>query len=97
VLSGVVRSAEDCAPLADAQIEFWLANADGTFDDDHRATLFADSAGAYRFESDALGSGLPMPIHIRVVAEGFGELVTQHLPAEGQAEATLELVLIPTR
>ena len=97
VLSGVVMSSEDCAPLARAQIEFWLAGPNGEYDDDHRATLLADESGAYRFESNipVPYSGRPPHIHLRVTAEGYAELVTQHYPARGQTEATFDLVLIP--
>ena len=51
-LTGVVRSSKDCAPMANVQIEFWMANPNGDYDDDHRATMFSDSSGAYKFESN---------------------------------------------
>jgi phosphohistidine phosphatase SixA len=44
VLQGVVRSAADCSPIPGARLEFWLAGADGEYDDDHRATMFAGPA-----------------------------------------------------
>jgi protocatechuate 3,4-dioxygenase beta subunit len=97
VLSGVVKSAEDCSPIPGAQIELWLPNANGDFDDAHRARLLTDSDGRYRFESDGSQANAGIPIHIRVVAEGFGELVTQHFPVAGQTSATLDLVMVPTR
>ena len=43
VLKGVVRSAVDCSPIADAQIEFWLAGPDGRYDDEHRARIVTDT------------------------------------------------------
>src|SRR5687767_357441 len=52
VLSGTVRRARSCAAIPGARIEVWLANADGDYDDAHRATLFATRRGAYRFESN---------------------------------------------
>src|SRR5512147_1809281 len=39
VLSGVVKSARDCAVIPGAKIEFWLAGPRGDYDDDHRATV----------------------------------------------------------
>ena len=97
VLSGVVRSSEGCAPIAGARIEFWLANPRGQYDAAHRATLFADADGAYRFESNfpPAYSGRPPHVHIRVTAEGFQELVTQYYPSQGQAEGEFDLVLVP--
>lgn len=97
VLRGVVRSSADCAPIADAQVEFWMAGPDGEYDDDHRAAQFVDAAGAYTFESNSPPpySGRPPHIHIRVSADGYETLVTQYYPAEGQTHGTFDLVLIP--
>ena len=97
VLFGVVKSAQDCAPIPGARIEFWLAGPSGDYDDDHRATVPADQAGAYRFESNypPKYSFRPPHIHIRVSAPGFKTLVTQHYPKEGDQQAAFDLVLIP--
>lgn len=98
VLQGVVRSSTGCAPLAGAQLEFWLTNPAGAYDDDHRATLFADAGGAFRFESNlpgAYGGGSPH-IHFVVTAANHRDLVLTHLLADGQTEQTLDLVLAPT-
>ena len=95
VLSGVVRAAEGCRPLPGAQVEFWLANDAGEYDDDHRATLQAGPGGEYRFESNTPPpyAGRPPHIHIRVSAPGLAPLVTQHYPQPGQTSATFDLVL----
>ncbi len=97
VLSGVARSSDGCAPIAGAQIEFWMAGPDGVYTDDYRATLFADATGGYRFESDFPPpyTGRPPHIHIRISAEGFETLITQYYPTEGQMEGIFDLVLIP--
>jgi len=97
VLRGVVRSSADCAPIANAQVEFWMAGPDGEYDDDHRATLFADVSGAYRFESNFPPpySGRPPHVHLRVSADGYQTLVTQYYPPDGQTEGAFDLVLIP--
>jgi protocatechuate 3,4-dioxygenase beta subunit len=41
VLSGAVLAAEECKPIPNAHIEFWLANPRGEYDDAHRATVLA--------------------------------------------------------
>src|SRR5687768_10413387 len=41
VLSGTVLGAQECKPIPNARIEFWLANPSGDYDDAHRATVFA--------------------------------------------------------
>jgi len=96
VLQGVVRSAVDCAPIAGAQIEFWMAGPDGQYTDDYRATMLVGEDGAYRFESNFPPpySGRPPHIHLRVSAEGYQTLITQHYTKEGVTSANLDLVLI---
>src|SRR5215211_2629124 len=96
VLSGAVLAAEECKPIPNAQIEFWLANPRGEYDDAHRATVLADQRGEYRFESNVPVSygGRPPHIHVRVRASGYEELVTQHYPERGQRKANFDLVLV---
>jgi protocatechuate 3,4-dioxygenase beta subunit len=79
VLSGAVLAAEECKPIPNAHIEFWLANPRGDYDDAHRATVFAGERGRYRLESNVPVSygGRPPHIHVRVRAPGYEELVTQ--------------------
>lgn len=96
VLTGTVKSAEDCSPIPRANIEFWLTNPEGEYDDAHRATVVADGSGGYRFESEhPRNYGFRPPhIHIRVTAEGFKPLVTQHYPEAEASKAQFDLVLI---
>jgi protocatechuate 3,4-dioxygenase beta subunit len=97
LLSGAVRSAADCSPIPGARIELWLTGVSGRYDDDHRATVLADTAGGYRFESNFPPpyARRPSHIHLRVTADGFQTLVTQHYPTAGTTAATFDLVLIP--
>jgi protocatechuate 3,4-dioxygenase beta subunit len=97
VLTGMVKSSRDCAPIKGAKVEFWLAGPDKEYDDKHRATLFSEASGAYRFESNSPPgySGRPPHIHVRVSVAGFGTLVAQHYPQSGKTEAIFDLVLIP--
>ncbi len=99
VLKGVVRSAPGCGPIAGARLEFWLAGPNGQYDDDHRATVLADAAGAYRFESNYPPpyAGRPSHIHARVSAERHQTLVTQYYPPPNSTEGTFDLVLTPLR
>ena len=96
VLSGSVLAAEECKPIRNARIEFWLANPRGEYDDAHRATVFAGQRGEYRFQSNVPVSygGRPPHIHVRVTAPGYEELVTQHYPERGQRKANFDLVLV---
>ena len=97
LMSGNVLSAGGCEPIPGTRIEFWLANAEGNYDDAHRATVPTGDGGEYRFESNFPGpyENRPPHIHIRVTAPGHQELVTQHYPEAGQTEATFDLVLQP--
>jgi protocatechuate 3,4-dioxygenase beta subunit len=96
VLSGSVLVAEECKPIPNARIEFWLANSRGEYDDAHRATVFAGKRGEYRLESNVpvSYSGRPPHIHVRVRAPGYEELVAQYYPERGQRKANFELVLV---
>jgi protocatechuate 3,4-dioxygenase beta subunit len=96
VLSGTVLATEECKPIPNAHIEFWLANPSGEYDDAHRATVLAGKRGEYRFKSNVPVSygGRPPHIHVRVRAPGYGELVTQHYPERGQRKANFDLVLL---
>ncbi len=97
ILSGNVLSVGGCEPISGAQIEFWLADSQGNYDDAHRATVLAGEQGEYQFQSNFPGlyENRPPHIHIRVTAPGFQELVTQHYPNADKTEATFDLVLEP--
>jgi protocatechuate 3,4-dioxygenase beta subunit len=97
VLTGVVRSSRDCSPISGSLIEFWLTGPDGTYDDEHRATMISDEKGRCRFESNYPPPyfGRPSHIHIRVSARGFKTLVTQHYPEKDAKEAVFDLILMP--
>jgi protocatechuate 3,4-dioxygenase beta subunit len=99
VLQGVVRTAKDCSPVAGAMVELWLAGPNGEYDNAHRATIIADASGAYRFESNVPPPyyGRPPHIHLRISANGFATLVTQHYPAVGTRDAVFDIVLDPAR
>jgi len=96
VLSGVVRSFKDCLPIENAKIELWLTGPDGKYDDKHRASVYTDSSGMYGFQSNfpVHYGGRPPHIHIRVSAEGFRPLVTQHYPEQGTSRYSFDLILI---
>ncbi len=96
-LTGHVMSSANCTPIAEAVIELWLTGPDGSYDDDHRATIYSDQSGQYRFESNfpPAYSGRPPHIHLRVSANGFKTLATQHYPSDGQKTGEFDLVLVP--
>ena len=97
LLFGTVKSATDCMPVADARIELWMTGPDGLYGDAWRATLLSAGNGTYHFTSHPpteYGSRRPH-IHIRVTAQGFLPLITQHYPRENAGEGLFDLVLIP--
>jgi protocatechuate 3,4-dioxygenase beta subunit len=97
ILSGEVKSAADCIPIMNARIEFWLTGPDGKYGDAYRATVFSDDNGIYTFESNSPKGYFfrPPHIHVRVSAQGFQTLITQHYPAKGKTSDIFDLVLIP--
>ncbi len=98
-LRGMVKSSADCSAVKGARIELWLAGPDGGYGDDYRATVFSDASGSYRFQSNfpPAYAGRPPHIHLRVSAQGFKTLVSQHYPAKGKTGATFDLVLVPAQ
>jgi catechol 1,2-dioxygenase len=95
VLSGRVLAARTCRAIPRARIELWLANADGEYDDAHRATVIAGRRGSYRFQSNKppAYSTRPAHIHLRVSARGYRTLVTQHYPRANRSSAVFNIVL----
>ena len=96
-LEGVVRSAKTCLPIPGARVELWMAGPDGEYDDAFRATVYAQTDGGYRFESHYPKDyyGRPPHIHVRVSADGFETLITQHYPLPEARQGDFDLVLQP--
>lgn len=97
LLQGAVKSARDCSPISSARIELWMTGPEGRYGDEWRATLFSSTNGTYYFvshEPTDFGNRRPH-IHIRVTAEGFEALVTQHYPIKDAGEGLYDLVLTP--
>lgn len=95
VVSGAVRSAQGCAGLPGARLEWWSANASGEYDGAHRATQRVGGDGRYRYETSVPGRypGRPPHVHVRVSAPGHRTLVTQLYPRDGQTEIQMDFVL----
>jgi protocatechuate 3,4-dioxygenase beta subunit len=94
VLTGTVRGADDCSPLAGATIEFWLSGPNG-YTDKLRGTVVADKSGRYRFQCPfPVSSGGPAPhIHIAFSADGFMPILTEIFPNKGSPSDVLDVVL----
>ena len=97
VISGLVRSAQDCNPLGGVLLEWWSANPHGDYDNAHRATQRASADGRYQYTTDFPGRypGRPPHIHVRVTAPGHRTLVTQVYPQQTQTSLSVDLVLVP--
>jgi protocatechuate 3,4-dioxygenase beta subunit len=90
VLSGIVQSGRDCAPIAGARLELWPEAPGGDHPEASRATHFTDSAGAYQFECDP-----PDHIHLRVTAPGHRTFASNAYHPQGRALGTYDIVLVP--
>jgi len=96
VLTGIVRSGIDCAPLARVRVEIWHAGPNGSYDTIHRGTVVTDGTGRFRFETDFPGSSFGQPhIHVRVAVPGFKPTATAFLPKPGTKAGEMEIVLEP--
>ena len=78
VLTGIVRDSATCLPIADAQIAFWMANAQGIYDDSGKGVMHTNAQGRYRLESGIPGQyeNATPHIHLAVSAAGYGMAVT---------------------
>ena len=96
-LRGVVMSTKNCEFIPQARIELWMAGPDGEYTDDYRATDMPNQSGEYCFESHLPQSYFNRPphIHMRVSADGYKTLITQHYLEAGSKTGTFDLVLIP--
>ena len=74
-----------------------MAGPDGEYGDEWRATFFSGNDGSYQLISNVPPpyTGRPPHHHLRVTADGFQELVTQHYPVDGSTAATADLVIQP--
>jgi protocatechuate 3,4-dioxygenase beta subunit len=88
VLSGVVQSA-DCKRLAGVSLDFWHADAEGSYDNSgfrYRGVLTTDAEGRYRLATNLPPpySGRPRHIHVRLQRPG-GKILTTQLYFPGEA------------
>src|SRR5262245_52610079 len=96
VVSGTVRSAKGCGPLASARLEWWSADGRGEYQDELRATQRTGHDGSFRYETLApcrYPRRPPHP-HLEINAPGHRTLVTHLYPRDGQQTITTDLVLV---
>ena len=96
-VSGSVRSVKNCEPLQGARIEWWSADGEGDYKDEHRATVVTGKEGSYRYEtvSPSGYSFRPPHLHVKVSASGHRTLTTQIYPKDGQQEIAFDFNLVP--
>ncbi|MBZ0286234.1 MAG: hypothetical protein K8I30_01365 [Anaerolineae bacterium] len=98
VLTGIIRDSDTCLPIADAKIAFWMANAEGVYDDSSEGVLSTNAQGRYRLESGIPGQyeNVTPHIHLAVSAPGYGMIVTEFLFREAGIESgTVDVNLSP--
>jgi hypothetical protein len=98
VLSGVVRDAITCLPIANAQVFFWMTNTQGEYDDEHEGMLYTNQQGAYQITSDPPGRyGPEAHVHLFVSAPNYQGLETAWSLSDGDGTGsdTFEIVLRP--
>jgi protocatechuate 3,4-dioxygenase beta subunit len=87
MLTGRVLT-RSCAPVSGARLEFWQADANGSYDNSGyrlRGHLFSDAQGSFRLETVVPGlyPGRTRHIHVKVQAPGRSALTTQlYFPGE---------------
>lgn len=101
VLNGRVLSG-NCKPLSGATLEFWHADASGSYDDKgfrYRGVVKTDAEGRYHLETNLPPpySGRPRHVHVKVQRPGGKPLTTQLYFLGESGGADPKLVLKPER
>ena len=93
VITGLVRSAERCAPLADVRIQVWLATETGS-EQDNRASVRTGADGRYRIETDKTIAQFGEPnIHIGYDDGRFREVFIRRVVDLDDRRAVVDLTL----
>ncbi len=92
ILTGVVRSSANCAPIPNVKLELWPEEPGVGHPDEYRSTVFTDSSGAYRFECNPTDH-----IHMRISAQGYRSIASNAYHPEGQPEGIFDIVLEPDK
>jgi hypothetical protein len=93
VLTGQIRSAVTCGPIARARVEFMQSGPNG-YTRATSATVVAGRDGRFRFEGPRPTSyGREPHIHIRVIAQGYKPLLARYV-TRGRS-GTIVLTLEP--
>jgi hypothetical protein len=98
VLTGIVRDSSTCLPLANAQIAFWMTNAEGEYDGVGEGVLYTNAQGRYRLESNVPGQydDVTPHIHLAISAPGYAISVTEFLfEREGIESGEVDVNLQP--
>ena len=93
VITGRVRAADECRPLAGVSIQVWLATETGA-ETDNRATVRTDEDGRYRIETAPTVPQFGEPnIHVAYDGERFEEVFIRRVVDLDDTRATVNLTL----
>jgi len=92
ILTGIVRSSVNCAPIPNVKLELWPEMPKVGHPDEYRSTVFTDSSGAYRFECNPTDH-----IHMRISAQGYVSIASNAYHPEGKSEGVFNIVLEPDK
>ena len=93
-VSGRIRSARDCKPIAGAKISRWQTNVRGIYEKDFYAYMYADESGAYAYNAEWPGAPIPH-LHFIVEANGHKTLNTQWIGEEQTDKIVFDIILEP--
>jgi hypothetical protein len=93
VITGLVRSADDCEPLEDVRIQVWLATKTGG-EQDNRASVRTGADGRYRIETDPTVAQFGEPnIHVGYDDGEYGEVFIRRVVDLDDKRAVVDLNL----
>lgn len=95
VIQGLVRSAQDCSPLANVRIQVWLATRTGS-ERDNRTSVFTDAQGRYRVETAPTVAQFGEPnIHVGYDDDAYERVFIRNVVDLDDTSATIDLNLSP--
>jgi len=92
-ITGTVRSAAGCRPLAGQRVQVWLATETGG-EQDNRATVTTDEDGRYTIETDPTIPQFGEPnIHVGHAGQGYEDVFIRRVVDLDDRRATVNLTL----
>lgn len=95
VISGTVRSSEDCAPQEDVRVQIWLSDDSGD-ETENRASVVTDARGRYRIEAGPPQYEFGEPhVHLIYDDDAYRRVLVERDVDPSAGRSVIDLTLAP--